>query len=142
MGKRLGAAAVILDDRGRVLLVRHAYRRLNWELPGGGAEPGECIVDTAIREVAEETGLRVVAERLTGIYFDDRLDLHFFVFRCRLAGPAAPIPGEPEIAACAFWPPDALPRPMHDLTIRRIGEALAGAVQPLPVVARPTLWLE
>lgn len=55
--KKLGAAAVILNDAGHVLLVRHTYGRLNWELPGGYAEAAESIVETAIREVREETGL-------------------------------------------------------------------------------------
>jgi hypothetical protein len=33
---RIGAAAVVLDDSRRVLLVRHTYGRLNWELLGAG----------------------------------------------------------------------------------------------------------
>jgi len=33
IGKKLEAAAVILDTQGRVLLVKHTYRPLNWELP-------------------------------------------------------------------------------------------------------------
>jgi len=143
MTKRLGAAAVILDTEGRVLLVKHAYRRNNWELPGGHAEPGESIVTTAIREVSEEVGLRVAAESLTGIYFDDQLDLHFFVFRCRqLDENAIPTPSSPEIAACAYWSLEALPRPMHDRTCRRIRDAIAGPAQPLPVTMRPNTWLE
>ncbi len=142
MAKRLGAAAVILDGEGRVLLVEHTYGHLNWELPGGHAEPGESILATATREVREETGLAVVAEALTGIYFDDQLDLHFFVFRCRRLDEAlAPVPTGSEIAACAFWPAAALPRPMSDLTIRRIHDALSGVAGPLPVVARPRHWL-
>lgn len=34
--KNVGAAAFIVDGEGRVLLVKHTYGRLNWELPGGG----------------------------------------------------------------------------------------------------------
>jgi 8-oxo-dGTP diphosphatase len=78
----MGAAAVIANDAGAVLLVRHSYGRLNWELPGGASEPGESIVETALREVREETGLRAVAERLTGVYYEPELDAHHFVFRC------------------------------------------------------------
>jgi 8-oxo-dGDP phosphatase len=53
-----GAACAIFDSHGRVLLVRHTYGRLNWELPGGGSEPGEGPDETAARELREETGLR------------------------------------------------------------------------------------
>jgi hypothetical protein len=45
IGKKLGAAAVILDTRGRVLLVKHTYRPLKlgvagevFEEPGLGGE--------------------------------------------------------------------------------------------------------
>ncbi len=51
--KRLGAASVILNNQGWVLLVKHSYGRLNWELPGGVAEVDESIVETALREVRE-----------------------------------------------------------------------------------------
>lgn len=37
-----------------------------WDLPGGGAEPGETPVACALRELAEETGLRLDPARLTG----------------------------------------------------------------------------
>jgi 8-oxo-dGTP pyrophosphatase MutT (NUDIX family) len=33
-----------------------------WELPGGGAEPGETPQQTAVRELAEETGWRVATQ--------------------------------------------------------------------------------
>jgi len=72
----MGAAAVILDGQGRVLLVRHGYGMRNWELPGGMAEPGESILDTALREVREETSLVVVLQRLTGIYYEPHEDFH------------------------------------------------------------------
>ncbi|HNT78415.1 MAG TPA: NUDIX domain-containing protein [Anaerolineae bacterium] len=57
----LGANAALFDEEGRILLVKHTYGRLNWELPGGVAEPNESIVETAIREAREEIGLQVVA---------------------------------------------------------------------------------
>ncbi|NBH11189.1 NUDIX hydrolase [Amycolatopsis sp. SID8362] len=50
----------------RVLFLRRAggvFRAGQWELPGGTAEPGEPFETTAVREAAEETGLRV---RVTG----------------------------------------------------------------------------
>ena len=48
---------VRLDD-GRVLLIRHRHWN-DWGLPGGGVNRGELTQRAAIREVAEETGVRV-----------------------------------------------------------------------------------
>src|SRR5262245_22722470 len=122
--KRLGAAAVILNDAGDVLLVRHAYGPLNWELPGGYAEAAESIVSTAEREGREEKGLTVPGRRTTAIYYDPEHDVHHFVFSCERVGRDVPAPGGAEIAACAFWPPCALPRPMSDFTMRRVADAM------------------
>lgn len=33
--KLTGAAAVIVDSDGKILLVKHSYGKNNWELPGG-----------------------------------------------------------------------------------------------------------
>lgn len=61
------ACAVVLDDRGRVLLHRRGDSGL-WGLPAGGMELGERIDHTCVREVFEETGLHVWPRRLTGFY--------------------------------------------------------------------------
>ncbi len=58
----------ILDD-DRFLLVQegkeHCYRQ--WGLPGGRVEPGEPLLDAAVREVYEETGLSVRAVGMTRV---------------------------------------------------------------------------
>jgi 8-oxo-dGTP pyrophosphatase MutT (NUDIX family) len=53
----------LIDDDRRVLLM-HERRDIgsdstHWITPGGGVEPGESLVQGAVREVYEETGLRV-----------------------------------------------------------------------------------
>jgi 8-oxo-dGTP diphosphatase len=138
----MGAAAVILDAGSSVLLVRHTYGRLNWELPGGASEPGESIIDTALREVREETGLEARAEQLTGIYYDEEYDAHHFVFRCRVSDPAAARATSAEISDCDYWASTALPRPISDFTIRRINDALNDAAVVLPVLIPARAWLE
>ncbi|WP_427925294.1 NUDIX hydrolase [Streptomyces sp. cg40] len=58
--KRL-AAAVVMDDDGRVLLVRRSaterFLPRVWGVPCGKLEPGEQPEDGALRELKEETGL-------------------------------------------------------------------------------------
>lgn len=61
------ASAVVADDQGRILLARRRDNNL-WTVPGGAMEPGETIVESAIREVAEETGVHVEITGLVGIY--------------------------------------------------------------------------
>ena len=140
---RIGAAAAIVDSNGRILLVKHTYGRCNWELPGGGAEVHESAAETAVREVAEETGLLVVAERLVGVYYEPDADMHHFVFACRqLDEAAAPRPDRVEISACEYWPLDALPRPISDFTIRRVRDALIGTSAAPFVTVPPRQWFE
>ena len=58
---RGSAVMMPVDDRKRVLLVRQ-YRlpakRFLWELPAGSMDPGENPLQTAKRELKEETGYR------------------------------------------------------------------------------------
>jgi ADP-ribose pyrophosphatase YjhB (NUDIX family) len=63
--------AVVTDEHGRIVLIRRRDNDL-WALPGGGMELGESIVDTAVREVKEETGLDVEVTGLIGVYTNPR----------------------------------------------------------------------
>lgn len=58
-----GAAAIIINEKGQILLQRRADRD-KWGLPGGCQELGERFQDTVIREVKEETNLDVKEEDL------------------------------------------------------------------------------
>jgi 8-oxo-dGTP pyrophosphatase MutT (NUDIX family) len=67
---RLGCSAVIFDEaREKVLLTKRADNGL-WCLPSGAVDPGECVEETILREVWEETGLTVRVLRLVGVYSD------------------------------------------------------------------------
>src|SRR5258706_12019579 len=61
------AAAVVINEAGEVLLHRRSDDG-TWCLPGGAIDPGEEPAEAVIREVREETGLQVIAERIVGVY--------------------------------------------------------------------------
>ncbi|WP_277371540.1 NUDIX hydrolase [Rhodococcus rhodochrous] len=67
---RTSARVVVLDEDGRVLLLRGhdpaAPERHFWFTIGGAVEPGEDLASAALRELVEETGLRVERDLLCG----------------------------------------------------------------------------
>lgn len=138
----VGAACALFDPQGRILLVRHSYGRLNWELPGGGALPGEDPRTAAQRELLEETGLDLSPDVLTGVYLEPGHDfgpfLHF-VFRAAWREGLVPVAVPPEITKVGFFELDALPRPISDFTQRRILDALVNRAA-FAVINRRT-WL-
>ncbi len=65
---RLGAYAVVVDERRRLLLALwNEPSRRRWTLPGGGVDLHESLEDAAVREVAEESGYDVELVRLLGV---------------------------------------------------------------------------
>lgn len=54
------AAALIFDDAGKILLLKHHFRPgSGWGIPGGFLEPGEQPEQALRRELREELGLEV-----------------------------------------------------------------------------------
>lgn len=65
---RVGCSAVIFDEtRTKVLLTQRTDNGC-WCLPGGQLEAGESAAEACEREVWEETGLKVRAKKLLGVY--------------------------------------------------------------------------
>jgi len=63
---KLGAAGIIIRDN-KLLLVHQNYGNFRWILPGGHVEPHELPLEAAIREVYEETKLKVTAVGLIAV---------------------------------------------------------------------------
>jgi 8-oxo-dGTP diphosphatase len=72
----LAADCVVIDARGRVLLIRRKHPPFKgyYALPGGFVDIGETVEDACRRELAEETGLRARRLHLVGVYSDPKRD--------------------------------------------------------------------
>jgi ADP-ribose pyrophosphatase YjhB (NUDIX family) len=109
------AAAIPLDEHGRVILLRRGFDpgRGLWTFPGGFVDLGESVEEAARRETDEELGLAVELGTLVGVYSraEDRVVL--IVFRARAEGRARTSPEAVEVRAfepreipweeLAFW---------------------------------------
>lgn len=127
----MGVKAMVLDERRRVLLVRHSYQP-GWHMPGGGIEKGETAAVALARELREEAGVALSGQpQLFGVYANFasfRGDhIAFYVVRSWEQGPT-PVPNS-EIVEAGFFAVDALPPETTQSTRRRIAEVLGGAPQ-------------
>ena len=65
--RRQGVYAILMDDDG-LLLTHQAEPIPEYQLPGGGIDPGENPIGALHREVWEETGWRIATPRRIGAY--------------------------------------------------------------------------
>jgi len=63
-------AAIARDNEGKILLIKRKIdpRKGEWALPSGFMELDESPVEAALRELAEETGLKGKPKKLIGVY--------------------------------------------------------------------------
>ncbi len=112
----VGLLAVARTDDGRYLLVRRGDTG-EWALPGGTLEWGETLRDALVREIAEETGARVLAPGvLLGVWSSPARDLRFHavtvVVAARVEPPTRPPVNALEILEVRLFREDELPAPL------------------------------
>ncbi|MFI6011501.1 NUDIX hydrolase [Streptomyces sp. NPDC051243] len=109
-------------------LQRRPRLREGWEPPGGVLELDERPEDGAVREVLEETGIRVSVERLTGVYKNMARGIVALVFRCR------PVDGvertSSESTAVEWLTPDEVEKWMGEVYAVRVLDPLAATTTP------------
>ena len=114
----VGTNGIVFNEQGQVLLQRRADVGF-WELSGGKVDPGETVEQGAVREVFEETNLRVEIVRFVGVYSDpaycifrypDGSLVHYvtLLFECRRLSGELRI--SDESTDIGYFPTDDLPR--------------------------------
>lgn len=81
----VSVTGIVVRDDGRILAIQRCDDR-RWVPPGGVLELDESPEEGVAREVLEETGVKVEAEQLTGVYKNMRLGVVSLAFRCRVIG--------------------------------------------------------
>jgi len=83
------AGAVVSDERGRVLLLRHVLRRgSGWGVPGGFLKASEQPEEAVRRELREETGLELDGVELAFVRSLRGVRQVEIIFRCRMRAAA------------------------------------------------------
>jgi len=123
VGNRLllvpGARVVIENPAGEILMQKRADFGV-WGLPGGNAEEGEGLEQAIIREVLEETGLRVSGLEPFGFGCDPAIETvtfpngdrcQFFVLNfCTRSFEGTARVADDESLAIGWFEPDRMPR--------------------------------
>lgn len=128
-GSGLTAAARVRDSDGRIALIKNSWTD-GWFVPGGAVEHNETPVETARREVREETGLNATVDAplvvLDQSYIseDDEEEWFSALFVVYAASADGEIPDasqlgvtEDEIVAARWF--EALPENLHDEDVLR-----------------------
>lgn len=131
---RVGLAVLILKD-GKVLLGHRSAHRKDtggifepdtWTVPGGKQEFGETMYEGAVREVREETGLKISDPELFSASDDVQPDRHFVTLQFI----ARSVCGEPKVMEpekeddWKWFPFDDLPDNLYSPTRRFLDKYL------------------
>lgn len=70
------AVDVVVQAGDKIVLIRRKNSPFKgmWALPGGFVEYGEKVENAAVREIQEETGLKIQLKSLLGVYSDPKRD--------------------------------------------------------------------
>jgi ADP-ribose pyrophosphatase YjhB (NUDIX family)/GNAT superfamily N-acetyltransferase len=126
-----GVTAVVLDAEDRVLLGRRSDTG-DWAVPSGILEPGEQPADGLVREVEEETCVRVRVDSLTSVWTQpevrypngDRSQFLDLCFLCRPVSGEAGV-GDGELTEVGWYALDDLPQGLRPTSVVKIQRALA-----------------
>ena len=125
------AGAVISDESGRVLLLRHVLRRgSGWGIPGGFLNAGEQPEEAVRRELREETGLELEGVELAFVRSLSHVRQVEIIFRASMrAAAVGGLSKSFEVDRAEWFARDALPEGLGRDQRRLIERALAPAAR-------------
>ncbi|MVU77415.1 NUDIX domain-containing protein [Nocardia sp. ET3-3] len=134
----VAVSALVRDGQGQILMIRRTDND-KYSIPGGGMEIGETPTQAVIREVEEETGIRVTVTGLVGVfsnpdhviaYDDGEVRQEFSI--CFTADPTGGEPRTSSESKVVEWiaPDDLAAHDIHPSIKLRIDTALAGRAEP------------
>ena len=100
----LGVGGAVVRD-GRLLLVHHTYGAKKWQIPGGYAKFHECVHESVVREVYEETGIRAQVDGMLGIRHrvNERDNSTYLIFKMTPLDLHDPIPDDREVDGARYF---------------------------------------
>lgn len=103
------AGAIVFNDAGHVLLLKHRFRAgSGWGLPGGFLEAGEQPLDALRRELREEIGMEIKDVEVFAARSFRKPRQVEVLFRCRANG--SPQPQDMEIERAEWFSVNSLPQ--------------------------------
>lgn len=115
---------IVMNDKNEILLLKHTYRDLPWGIPGGWMEyesPEEGIV----REVYEETSMKIKSERVIASIYNSKPDRIDIYIKCSY------LEGEfkesPEVSDYGFFKVGCWPKGMPSAQIEVLHKLLSHA---------------
>ncbi|AZO11770.1 MULTISPECIES: NUDIX domain-containing protein [unclassified Mesorhizobium] len=125
----LGVRGLVFDrGSNAIFLIRHTYVP-GWQLPGGGVEVGETLLQALARELAEEGNIALTAPPvLKSMHFNRRASRrdHVALYLIETFSQTAPKRPDREIAEAGFFRLDRLPEGTTPATLRRVAEIFGG----------------
>lgn len=128
--------AVVMDEHGRILLLKHRFRTgSGWGIPGGFMEKGEQPEEALRRELREEVGMELERAEIAFIRALKTPQQMEILFRCRPrdeegGGVGAIEPRSVEVKAVEWFKPDELPQSLPNDQRDLIKRVLTDGAKP------------